>query len=256
MNGYLQRLALRAMKPVESVHPVLGSMFSSPKYGLEREGSPMEGQEDLSSTLTESPNPVESARAVVGSVFATPKHASDERDGVPMEGDNFPKSEVKSLVSRAPDAPRPLHDPSPWPEPLVPSERLSSLQVEPKLAAPRTQHDIVESNRALDMHREGREQEDISQSHHEPLVTQSFIRPNNREMFPLESPVFPSAGRKQSDFPHRPAHAEREPDEIQIHIGRIEVTAVSQAAARAPVKPAHKALSLEEYLKRRDGRPR
>jgi hypothetical protein len=43
-------------------------------------------------------------------------------------------------------------------------------------------------------------------------------------------------------------------DEIQIHIGRIEVTAVPQAPTHAPPKPARKSVSLDEYLKRRDPR--
>lgn len=48
--------------------------------------------------------------------------------------------------------------------------------------------------------------------------------------------------------------AEREPDEIQIHIGRIEISAVPQAPAITVVKAARKSSSLEEYLQRRDRR--
>jgi hypothetical protein len=53
----------------------------------------------------------------------------------------------------------------------------------------------------------------------------------------------------------RLTRAEREPDEIQIHIGRIEVTAVQPPAPRAP-KPPDKAISLDAYLERRNGRAR
>lgn len=59
--------------------------------------------------------------------------------------------------------------------------------------------------------------------------------------------------------PRRYAHAwpaQREPDEIQIHIGRIEVTAAPQAAARpAPRPAARNTLTLADYLKHRHGRP-
>jgi len=41
-------------------------------------------------------------------------------------------------------------------------------------------------------------------------------------------------------------------DEIQINIGRIEVTAMPPAARPAP--PKSKSLNLEEYLRRRNGR--
>jgi hypothetical protein len=47
------------------------------------------------------------------------------------------------------------------------------------------------------------------------------------------------------------------PDDIQIHIGRVEVTAVQQTQApRAPVRPARRSVNLEEYLKRGDRRSR
>jgi hypothetical protein len=46
---------------------------------------------------------------------------------------------------------------------------------------------------------------------------------------------------------------QREADEIQIHIGRIEVTAVPPPTP-APVRaPARKSISLDEYLKRKHG---
>jgi hypothetical protein len=47
---------------------------------------------------------------------------------------------------------------------------------------------------------------------------------------------------------------EREPDEIQIHIGRIEVTAVQPAPAPTPARLSRKTPSLDEYLRRRDRR--
>lgn len=48
----------------------------------------------------------------------------------------------------------------------------------------------------------------------------------------------------------------REPDEITIHIGRIEVAAVQQQAPRPAAAPQRKAMSLDEYLKRGNGRAR
>jgi hypothetical protein len=58
----------------------------------------------------------------------------------------------------------------------------------------------------------------------------------------------------KSDPVSRSAPAEREPDKIEIHIGRIEVTAVPQEAPRPAAARARKSLNLSEYLKRRDGR--
>jgi hypothetical protein len=48
---------------------------------------------------------------------------------------------------------------------------------------------------------------------------------------------------------------ERQPDDIQIHIGRIEVVAVAPPPPRVPKAP-DRSLSLDEYLSRRDRRPR
>jgi len=51
--------------------------------------------------------------------------------------------------------------------------------------------------------------------------------------------------------------APREPDEVNIHIGRIEVTAAQPPPLRPAAPKAHrKAPSLDEYLRRRGGRAR
>jgi hypothetical protein len=53
----------------------------------------------------------------------------------------------------------------------------------------------------------------------------------------------------------RPRDRLPEKDDIQIHIGRIEVTAIQPAPPRPPpAAPARRAPSLDEYLKRRNGR--
>ena len=52
-----------------------------------------------------------------------------------------------------------------------------------------------------------------------------------------------------------PPNAEhQQADDIQIHIGRIEVLAVTQPASRPAPPQARKGLSLDEYLRRRNGR--
>jgi hypothetical protein len=58
--------------------------------------------------------------------------------------------------------------------------------------------------------------------------------------------------------PARPPAAQsavsRDSEEIQIHIGRIEVIAVSAAAPRP--SPQRRIESLDDYLRRHDRRPR
>jgi hypothetical protein len=62
-----------------------------------------------------------------------------------------------------------------------------------------------------------------------------------------------SAGNNTRTTSREPA---REPDEITIHIGRIEVTAAPQPMARPAAAPARRSMSLDEYLKRGNGRAR
>jgi hypothetical protein len=109
---------------------------------------------------------------------------------------------------------------------------------------------------------------------HEPLLTSDVpVAPATRRC--SEEPPSPSSrltGRadprhesahrplpqhlQQGDAePARPAVPKHEPDEIQITIGRIEVTAVPDAPRPVP-KPARKQLSLEDYLKQADARGR
>lgn len=61
-----------------------------------------------------------------------------------------------------------------------------------------------------------------------------------------------AAGRRLAQ--QQQARAERQGDEIQIHIGRIEVTAMPPAAPRPMPVPARKTQTLDEYLRRGSGR--
>ena len=57
------------------------------------------------------------------------------------------------------------------------------------------------------------------------------------------------------DSPRPAVSPSRDSDEIEIHIGRIEVTAVHPTPLRtAPAKTPRRAPSLDDYLKQRDGR--
>ena len=75
------------------------------------------------------------------------------------------------------------------------------------------------------------------------------------ELFQPSQTVVSAALKKESfAVPRRAAASKSEPDEIQIHIGRIEVTAVPQTAPRPAAMPASKSINLDEYLKRGRGR--
>jgi hypothetical protein len=93
---------------------------------------------------------------------------------------------------------------------------------------------------------------------YEPLIhTITTSVPRLRTDPRHESPQRPLPQHQQQGAaePVRPAVPKHEPDEIQITIGRIEVTAVPDAPRPVP-KPARKQLSLDDYLKQADARGR
>jgi hypothetical protein len=86
-----------------------------------------------------------------------------------------------------------------------------------------------------------------------PLVVENPGRGSEVAPFKSSDTFFSGSNRRTGqELPKRAEVSAREPDEIQIHIGRIEVVAVpQQQAARAPAKSTRKSVSLDEYLKRR-----
>lgn len=64
------------------------------------------------------------------------------------------------------------------------------------------------------------------------------------------TPARPSRGSS----PAASQASHREPDDIQIHIGRVEVLAVAQPQPQSTPKVTRKSTSLDDYLRRRDGR--
>ncbi len=86
-----------------------------------------------------------------------------------------------------------------------------------------------------------------------PLLTASIVpRTSETSVALVDRTVLPSVSPGPIIYA---ARSERpEPDEIQIHIGRIEVTAVPQTQPSTPARAARKAPTLDEYLRRRDGR--
>jgi hypothetical protein len=71
--------------------------------------------------------------------------------------------------------------------------------------------------------------------------------------FPIGSSLPPYAGKRDAPATHSLAAANQQAEEIQIHIGRIEVIAVHPPAPRTGKAP-EKEISLDAYLKRRGGR--
>lgn len=223
MSGYLQRLVRSVTQPAETVHPVVGSMFSASQRVTEQEMRP--ANEDILSRSS-------SAEQQSESTASQPKRA--------LEADY-----ASILLPPHPQAAAER-------KPVSPEERFS---FQPLMPTPPSE-DSPTTNRTQDRNAVER----ITQST-EPTEkfspSSAAALPARSKLSPVSSQTLNPVGgiptrQTRSSFDrveHRTAQA---PEEIQIHIGRIEVTAVQQAPARAPLKPARKRESLDDYLRRRD----
>jgi hypothetical protein len=246
MNGYLQRMTLSAMNPGGSIHPVVGSVFSAAKY--DRTPDTFPGDEEISSPdHPESPT-IRSPEA------AQVLQATEAPPGLSVS----PILPLQTPIG-SPEQARQHQDPKPL------SQEQSSL----RRPATKFQEQEADKSESLSV-RVDHEAELLV----EPLEPQRQRRNHGVDIKGVYSPLVPEAvggtaspgnfcalpntvasatGKNQRDVSRQKPSAQ-EPDEIQIHIGRIEVTAVPPAPARPEAKPAARSVSLAEYLKRRDGR--
>lgn len=91
----------------------------------------------------------------------------------------------------------------------------------------------------------------VDRNRYQPLMAEMTPRIDEAAARPFAAGVRKA---EKTNWSGREATPEREPDEIQIHIGRIEVMAVPPAPARAETKPVNRSPNLGDYLKLRHGR--
>lgn len=222
MSGYLQRLVESTRRPVDVIRPVLQPIFTNQRF-------------QPAPTLEVFPENVAAQR--------DPRVGRDP--GLPEEG--VVLSEDSSTVSGH------LHRSSPAKSPVA------ARVFEPLLAKTRTS--TVVGSPFADEIEDSRPSSPKATTAKDPAIPDA-ISPRKdiasvsyRNISELDSggraavaPMNRIAPAVRSvPFPERVASAASVPEEIEIHIGRIEVTAV---APPAPRKPSRKALNLEEYLKR------
>lgn len=242
MTGYLQRLASSVLHPGGSVHPVRVPAFSAPKAAqmLPERSIPQE-----STTLLRDTDDSETIRTPFTSV---------------MDAKSIPDS-PKSIVP-----PPPSSDPSFLLFPLANGEPSADRNAEPagniNGAGEPPKSPVNESALAGKWHgsvlavpeTSGATQTDRKDEPHEAMLTakvsdsEPSLNPSDRISARLKKPW---NGVNRSPASNTPS---REPDEVEIHIGRIEVTAVQTAAPSAPAKPRRLAPSLDDYLRQRDRR--
>jgi hypothetical protein len=293
MKGYLQRLALGVMEPVAVIRPLVGSVFSAPNHAGVRQSLPLgesvfsssrakpaqldpqEGSEDLS--VADRQKPMPPAPGLLYSRVPEPEYTPLMSKAAGLQN-NSPTNQWRST---------PTKNSSPVQEAAKPGEdglRAKTVPEPGALSEPRQQHDgekavygpiMTEddghserqqtiSPRANSFPADTRDQEQRNPlwrvqdnlQIYKPIMTEGGNRSGARQTIPPPANSFPADRPKPENLLSSSRAIAREPDEIEIHIGRIEVTAVQQTSAAPVAKPARKGLSLDEYLRRANGRVR
>lgn len=222
MRGYLQRLARAVMQPAESIHPLLGSVFSPANYG--RADDSLEQNVSLRSPEV---------------ALSAPERPHEVHDLQAAHSPLLPP--VQPTVPAALMARESAG--------LDSAERVS---FQPLLAPVRNEFSSTsERKQEHDSPAESGQHEE-PEPVYPPLLTRTLVRSGPPEISNLKPQAAGTGAASEKGNSSR--RAEREPDEIQIQIGRIEVTAVQHAPARTVIKPNRNGQSLDEYLKRRDRR--
>ena len=264
-------MVLSARNPGGSIRPILGSLFAAPQYGRTPETLEME-EEGVSRGRPESlvtPSP-DTPRA-----FENPKPE---------------RARPESLVAPHPDTSRVFETPKPEPRPAASGiPPFQSPAVVPGRVPQNEDFDPISEERTSFKPLVARDQQEKiekravrsasivelaetsargkASEHPQPLLEQTEqktvfkgpLRPITVEHLRRADPKtfrvapHPIAGTNEArDLSGRAGMPAREPDEIQIHIGRIEVAAVPRPSVAATPKRAPQGPSLQEYLKQRD----
>jgi hypothetical protein len=217
MSGYLQRMAANAARPERSLHPFVSQLFT----GSQRE------------------EPVE-----VSTI-------SEVRPAVRARLNEVPVSEAgkRELHTSGPAATQPGR----IVEVAAEGMRADAVMIAPQRlrdAAHEPRERLVEPERLHLLVSHGIEIDDVAS---DPATSEAATvnrLMERRQAAPIVAP------RRENEAAVLERPSLREVDDIQIHIGRIEVIAMPPAAPRTPVAAAPKTTSLDDYLKSRNGRAR
>lgn len=222
MSSYFHRLASQVLRPASAIHPFVGTLWSPP-HNVE----PFESATELSI------HPAASRTTQAEPIPHTQPLRSENNHEVAPHVETshqiIAKSAQETVLSVTPILP--LIEP----QPLSTQANISSIDA--------TQEFAIETH--SDTPR--------------PLIPQAPAQSQHLTLLSVAAAAkAPAAARANSPLRQPlPAPPAREPDEIEIHIGRIEVIAAQppQQAPRVSPQAPRKSLDLGEYL-RRDRRAR
>ena len=261
MKGFLQRLAASAIRTAPRTHPLVEPMYAAPLAAEQAAPSlhfepasprlrtsepptagPYEGREPHDSVFRHPSNPIANEDAGTSRDFFEP--LMRPANGTPIVRSTPVERKLSSVEGSAGfrlQTPLPIS-----PEPSGADDRSEirsrGLEYLPNVVERLLRADASNALESASSHQQTEAHGmQAQQPRKEPELRTIAAQVNARRQ--QQAPV---------SQPSRPAPAQ--PEEIQIHIGRIEVLAVPQAAPRPAAAPVRKGLSLDDYLSRRNGR--
>ncbi|HEX9200064.1 MAG TPA: hypothetical protein VF865_10935 [Acidobacteriaceae bacterium] len=233
MKNFLQRLSATAVTPRENVHPFVGSIFPATRQGPLAEVTPHHEDFDLHEFRQ---------RPATSETLNLADAASAQQISPPA------RNRMRSLTA-------PIEESESF-RPLLSREEAvpSAISTHAGFSTRERRFDDSQTGQGVN---EPPEKDAVERLVFEGLSLPEMRSELARSLQARNDNARPFTGNQErrtlATVAPRAGATVREPDEIQIHIGRIEVTAVPQATRPAP-PPVRKALSLDDYLKRRDGR--
>lgn len=282
MNGYLQRLVSSVQTPRAAIRPMLGSLFSAsmsentPNIFQEVDEVTVSGPtEYLATPGPQAPRATQRAPELGPAGHDLP-HVQT-RDPVAQAAQ--PSEGSRRVTQQPPPAIQPARELRPAGRDLRPAQTrtpaaqaaaqgegsrpiseartsIERLVTEGPLGRDsvlKTNGERVFSGKPIASTDPGPERADqlaFPRRPYRPLLAESLTGAEPRDLRLLGPLTFDIGKDEKADTSRRVARPEREADEIQIHIGRVEVTAVPPAPTHRGPQPARKSLSLKEYLKR------
>jgi hypothetical protein len=247
MKAYLLRLATSVTRPTPALHPLVGSLFP----GSLSAGS---GQAEPAGAETHLDAPAAPAHAP-----SFPAATTLDPSAYSMRRDEGVTHGAQEHAAYAPLIERERFD-------AVFARGSPDMRIAPDATA-QTLADVTSGRFAIPASASSKESgshtpvsgtRDIEPPRIAPLVADDLRQPARPfGSDPLPPPA--KAGAPTSRLPARDSLPVRrrppgpEPGDIQVHIGRIEVMAAPPAAPRPVAAPVRHAMSLDEYLKRRNG---
>lgn len=262
--GFLQRVAASAMRTVPRTHPLVDSIYAAP-HAAEQAASSLHVESTLHSAV---PQPRGSESRAIGS----------NEDRRQREGESALQRTTNRVANTDIGAPQGLVEP--WIQPSIGKSTTNSSSAEkllgtlvgntePSLESPSTLSSESLGNGAQEEIRlrgveylpvvmerlfkaDASNAPEISCAGEKTYGVQAQSSRKEPNVSTMAGQVNARGQQSPVSQPSRPAQPQ--PEEIQVHIGRIEVLAVPQTAPRQAAAPARKGLSLDEYLSRRNGR--